>query len=56
MGQVLCQQPRPDEADAVWQTTCKFSSLTYWNHDAYPAAMDGVPRMLEWLAASKAVR
>ena len=54
---MLCRQPQSDdEAAAVWQSTCKFSGLTYWNHDAYPAAMDGMPRVLEWLAASKAVR
>ncbi len=55
-GHVLCQQSQPDDRPVVWQSTCKFSGLTYWNHDAYPAAMDGVPRMLEWLAVAKAVR
>ena len=58
-GQVLCrqqQQPPSDEAATVWQATQRFSALHYWNHDAHPAAMDGVPRVLEWLAAAKAVR
>ena len=58
-GQVLCrQQPEPpsDETSVSWQATQCFSALHYWNHDAHPAAMDGVPRVLEWLAAAKAVR
>ncbi len=57
-GQVLSrqqQQAPSDEAADVWQATQRFGALHYWNHDAHPAAMDGVPRVLEWLAAAKAV-
>ncbi len=58
-GQVLSRQQwqvPTDEAADVWQATQRFGALHYWNHDAHPAAMDGVPRVLEWLAAAKAVR
>lgn len=57
-GAVLSQTAPSAAARAdehAWVSTATFRSLTYWNHDAVPAASDWQARAIDWLVLADKV-